>query len=337
VVTLNLLSSDLESPMKRCNLAKVVILTPSISLIFGFAMCLGTQAKTLRGDVVTMRNGDRLTGEVKGLNNGILFIETDYSSSNLSVDWNQVVSVKSSATYLITLATGAHVTGKLERVTGSDNQPKDVTIVGGNQELHVSSPDIVEVETQKPSFWRQLKGSVDAGVSFTSGNSQTTANTDANVTYSTPKWSATTAVGTSFSDQSKGTTTNRNDISFSGQKFLGRNAYFGGLLDFLHSTQQDLDLRTTLGGGYGRYWKRTGNTQLRWIGGIVYAQESFSTVKQSSDSNAEGLIGVAYDSYRFKVGEIHVQAFVFPGLSDYGRIRTTTTDKQFSLYVFVLG
>src|ERR1700720_2118783 len=70
---------DLESPMKRCDLARALILTPSISLIFGFAMCLGTHAKTLRGDVVTMKNGDRLTGELRGLNNGILFIETDYS------------------------------------------------------------------------------------------------------------------------------------------------------------------------------------------------------------------------------------------------------------------
>jgi hypothetical protein len=75
-----------------------------------------------------------------------------------------------------------------------------------------------------------------------------------------------------------------------------------------------------------KHWKRTANTQLRWIGGIVYTQESFSTVTQPSDSNAEGLIGVAYDSYRFKFGEIHMQEFVFPGLSDHGRIRSTTND-----------
>ncbi|HWO29894.1 MAG TPA: DUF481 domain-containing protein, partial [Candidatus Acidoferrum sp.] len=185
---------------------------------------------------------------------------------------------------------------------------------------------IVEIETQKASFWRQLTGSVDTGVSFTSGNSQATANTDVNVTYTTPKWAATAALGTSYGDQSGGTKTNRNDVTFSGERFFSRNAYVGGLLDFLHSSQQDLDLRTTLGGGYGRYWKRTGNTQLRWIGGIVYTQESFSTVTQPSDSNAEGLIGVAYDSYRFKFGEIHMQEFVFPGLSDHGRIRSTTND-----------
>jgi putative salt-induced outer membrane protein YdiY len=291
-----------------------------------FSTCHSAHAKKLRGDVVTMKNGDRLTGEVKGLDSGILSIETEYSSSNLTVDWNQVVAVRSTATYLITLASGVHVTGTLVRTPGSTEHPEDVTIVADNGALHVASPNVVEMQTQKPSFWRQLKGSVDAGVSFTSGNSQTTANTDLNVTYSTPKWSASAAVGTSFSEQSGGTRTNRNDISFGGQRFLSRNAYLGGLLDFLHSSQQDLDLRTTVGGGYGRYLKRTTNTEFRWLGGIVYTQESFATPTKQSDSNAEGLLGVAYDSYRFKMGEIHLQALTFPGLSDSGRIRATTNN-----------
>jgi hypothetical protein len=42
-------------------------------LTFVFLASLASQcaqAKKLRGDVVTMKNGDRLTGEVKGLNKG---------------------------------------------------------------------------------------------------------------------------------------------------------------------------------------------------------------------------------------------------------------------------
>jgi len=50
------------------------------------------------------------------------------------------------------------------------------------------------------------------------------------------------------------------------------------------------------------------------------------------------------DKYRFKFGEVHVQAYVFSGLSDSGRIRTTTnnslrvkTDEQFLLQYRILG
>jgi putative salt-induced outer membrane protein YdiY len=284
-------------------------------------------AKELRGDVVIMKNGDRFTGEVKALQSGVLYVDTKYVSSNIGLDWTQVREVQSKAMYLITLASGTHVTGRIERAPAGQEATEDVTIHTEGRDIRVQSENIVEIATQKSSIWRQLTGSLDAGVSYTSGNSQATATTNAIATYTTPKWSATGSLGTSFSNQSGGTKTNRNDAAFSGQRFFSRNSYLGGLVDLLHSSQQDLDLRTTAGGGYGRYWKRTGNTSLRWLGGVVYTKENFTTtVTSPSDSNAEGLFGVDYDSFRFKVGEVHVQVLVFPGLSDYGRIRTTTNN-----------
>ena len=295
-----------------------------VNLVLCFSISL--HASTLRGDVVVMKNGDRFTGEVKRLQSGVLYIETDYSPNNLQVEWAQVANVKSTARYLITLSNGEHVTGKLEKLAGTDPQGEDVTIENESAEVHVPPANVIDLATQKSSFWRQLTGSIDAGTSFTSGNSQIAVNTDMNATYATPKWVATGDLGTSFGNQSEGTKTNRNDASLAGQYFMGRNAYLGGLLDFLHSSQQDLDLRTTVGGGYGRYLKRTGTSQFRWLGGVVYTKEAYTSLTSASGSNAEGLIGLSYDSYRFKVGEIHLQALCFPGLSDAGRVRATTNN-----------
>ncbi len=283
-------------------------------------------AKVLRGDVVTMKNGDRFTGEVKRLQSGVLYIETDYSSSNLAVDWAQVQNVKSTAKYLITLSNGRHVTGQLERLPGTGETGDNVTILSEAQTLSIPPPDVVEIASQKSSWWRQLQGNIDAGTSFTSGNSQVAVNTDINAAYNTPRWAANASLGTSFGNQDGGTKTNRDDLSFSGEKYLGRNAYVGALVDFLHSSQQDLNLRTTAGGGYGRFIKRTGTTDLRWLTGVAYTQENFSTMGQPSNSNVEGLLGASYDSYRFKLGEFHAQVMVFPGITDHGRVRLTTTN-----------
>jgi hypothetical protein len=282
--------------------------------------------KTLRGDVVTMKNGDRFTGEVKRLQSGVLYIETDYASSNLAVEWSQVQNVKSTAMYLITLSTGKHITGQLERLPGSGTVGDNVTILSGSNNTSVPPQQVIEIAPQKSSWWRQLQGSLDVGTSFTSGNGQLSVETDASVSYTTPGWAAGAALGTSLSDQDAGTKTNRDDLSLSYEKYLNRNSYVGAITDFLHSSQQDLNLRTTIGGGYGRFLKRTGTTDLRWIAGAVYTQESFSTLNQPSDSNAEGLLGLSYDSYRFKLGEIHSQILVFPGISDYGRVRVTATN-----------
>jgi len=300
-----------------------------IFAILGLFLCFcpRSRAKDLRGDIVTMKNGDRFTGQVKRLQSGVLYIETDYTSSNIGVDWAQVRRVQSKAMYMITLASGVHVTGRIERTTGGEKETGDVTIQTETESINLQSSTIVEISSQKSAFWRQLQGSMDAGISYTSGNSQATATSDLTATYATRKWATTAALNTSYNNQSGGTKTNRDDASLSGERFFSRNSYVGGLLDFLHSSQQDLDLRTTVGGGYGRYWMRTGTTDFRWLGGVVYAREAFTTATgQPKDSNAEALIGVSFDSYRFKVGEVHSQLLVFPGLSDFGRIRTTTNN-----------
>jgi len=305
----------------------VVIRIVAVAILF---LAIHPQArgagKPLRGDVVTMKNGDRFTGEVKRLQSGVLYIETSYSSDNLAVEWSQVQSMKSTAMYLITLANGRHVSGMLERLPDTETTEASVSIVNGDQKITVTPPQVIEASTQKSSWWRQLQGSIDSGSSFTSGNGQVSIENDATVSYTDPGWSVGATLGTSFSAQDQGARTNRDDLSFSYEKYLNRNSYVGALSDFLHSSQQDLQLRSTFGGGYGRFWKRTGTTNFRWIVGAVYTQEKFTTPTQPSDSNAEGLLGVSYDLYHFKVGEIHSEVLFFPGISDYGRIRMTTTN-----------
>src|SRR5271155_912257 len=82
------------------------------------AMCCLFASKPVRAkrkDIVIMNNGDRFTGEVKSLQNGVLYVETDYVADKIGVDWAQVQSVNSSAVYQITLVNGVHMTGKIKR------------------------------------------------------------------------------------------------------------------------------------------------------------------------------------------------------------------------------
>ncbi|MFZ3329951.1 MAG: DUF481 domain-containing protein, partial [Candidatus Acidiferrales bacterium] len=109
--------------------------------------------------------------------------------------------------------------------------------------------------------------------------------------------------------------------------YLNRNSYLIALSDFLHSSRQDLILRTTLGAGYGRYLKRTTNSNLSWLAGVVFVNESFDTsAGQPSAQSAEALVGLEYSMIRFDVGEFDSQLLTFPGLSDTGRVRLTTNN-----------
>jgi putative salt-induced outer membrane protein YdiY len=268
-----------------------------------------------------------LTGQVKRLENGLLYIETDYVSGNIGLDWNQVQSVESTATYRIVLNDGRRLEGKIEKHTVDKEKKEDFVIREATEEEEVPSAEIFSLDTKKPTFWRELQGAIDLGYSFTSGNSQSSLNVDTSAAYQTPKWKAATSFDSTFSGQSGASSTNREDLQTTLTRFLNRNSFVLGLSDFLHSSRQDLNLRATLAGGYGRFLKRTTSSSLAWVAGIDYIHESFDTAAgQPSGQSAEAVVGLQYSYVRFNFGEFNSQLLTFPGLSDAGRFRITTNN-----------
>jgi putative salt-induced outer membrane protein YdiY len=298
-----------------------------ISLVLTFvvitAPCL---AKVKRHDTVIMKNGDRLTGEIKKLEQGVLYIETDYFSGSVGVDWLQVDKVESKATFQIVLNDGQRISGSISKeavsVPGEDFKVHAPT--GG---VPVSSVDVVQIESRKQTFWRQLKGSIDFGYNFTSGNNQSSLNTPASAVYPAERWAVGTSYNVSFSGQTGGTTTNLFESQTFADRFLNRNSFVIGLGDFLHSSQQDLSLRTTLGGGYGRYLKRSNQNSLRWLVGADYTKGNYQAgLSQPTQNNLELLLGAEYQLFHFDRYTLQSQFLLFPGLSDFGRVRFTTND-----------
>jgi putative salt-induced outer membrane protein YdiY len=307
-----------------------ILAFPSISRLFFVTLLLlfiCCPARARRKDVVVMNNGDHFTGEVKRLKNGLLMVETDYVTGPIALDWNQVESVQSTATFQIVLNNGKRLVGTFEKVSGDKTKEQDFLIREATEETQVPSISIAKIDSHKPTFWRQLQGSIDFGYSFTSGNSQSTFNADTSAAYRTAAWEAATSFDSTFGGQAGAPKTNREDLQATFAKFLNRNSYVIALSDFLHSSQQDLDLRTTLGGAYGRYLKRTTNSNFSWLGGIVYIHESFDTiVGQPTNQNMEAVVGLQYNLVRFNFGEFDSQVLAFPGLTDAGRVRLTTNN-----------
>jgi putative salt-induced outer membrane protein YdiY len=297
---------------------------PCFLHLIGASACFG---KVKRHDTVIMNNGDRFTGEVNKLEQGILYIETDYFSGSVGIDWQQVEKIESTATYQITLSGGKRLTGTISKVEAAAAPNGDFEVHAPGGDVPTSSAEVVEISSQKQTFWRQLKGSIDLGYNFTSGNNQSSLSTDANAVYAAQRWAAGASYTASYNGQTSGTNTNLFETQLFGERFLNRNSFVLGLSDFLHSSQQDLQLRTTLGGGYGRYLKRTNRNELRWLFGVDYSQASYqSGMLQPVQKNAELLLGVQYQLFEFDRYTLNSQTLVFPGLSDVGRLRFTTNN-----------
>src|SRR6202020_2721832 len=98
---------------------------------------------------------------------GLLYVETPYVSGNIGLDWTQVKTVESNATYQIVLNNGQRYVGRLAKDSGSKEETADFLIHEATEDVRVSSAELASIDTQKASFWSQLQGSMDLGYSFT--------------------------------------------------------------------------------------------------------------------------------------------------------------------------
>ena len=76
--------------------------------IFLCCVCLLTRPlfARLSTDVIVMKNGDHLTGEIKGLNAGVLYVSMKYILGTSSVQWSEVARLESKQLFIVKTTDG---------------------------------------------------------------------------------------------------------------------------------------------------------------------------------------------------------------------------------------
>ena len=279
-----------------------------------------------KDDVVIMKNGDKFTGEIKGLQFGELMFKSDYMKDSVHLDWERVADLESKDTYIVTLSDGRRVTGTVSRKMIQAEDKQEFEISSADSIVEIAPPDVITINQREASFWNQLTGSIDYGFGFTSGNNSTNSSLGANVAFNTTKNSIALATSSQFDSQKNAKNTNRFTFDSQYGRTITTNWIAAGLFSMLKSNQQDLELRSTYGGGLGRRLIQTDKTTLLAIGGAAYSHESYFPQPNTEPvvNNVEALLGLKFSTFRFKTLNINSQAFLFPSLTDAGRFRFTS-------------
>lgn len=80
------------------------------------------------------------------------FVETEYVSGNIGLDWDQVQSVQTTATYRIVPNNGKRLDGKIEKESSAKAKAADFLIREATEEVAVPSASVATIETKKPTF-----------------------------------------------------------------------------------------------------------------------------------------------------------------------------------------
>lgn len=279
-----------------------------------------------KDDVVVMANGDKFTGEIKALQFGELVFKSDYMKDSVYLDWKKVKVLESKDTFIVSLSDGTRATGLIGEAITSGETSKDFKIVAEGETVQVSPSEVVTIGQREESFWNQLTGSISYGFDFASGNNSTNSSLAADVAFRTAKNSVQLAGSSQFDSQSNAKNTNRLTFDSQYARMLTNHWLAAGLFSLLKSNQQDLNLRSTYGGGIGRKLVQTDRTSLMVLGGMAFSHESYNSQPgtEAVRNNAESLFGVTFSTFRFKTLNLNSQTLLFPSLSEAGRLRLSS-------------
>jgi putative salt-induced outer membrane protein YdiY len=283
----------------------------------------------LFADQIVLKNGDRLTGSIEKSDDKSLLIKTEFAGE-VTVDWDAVQEINSSAPLHVSLSNGQTVVGT---VTTSDGNLAVATTNNGTVTEPKASVTKLMSEAGQAEYEKSLhpgllegwQGGVNVGFGLTRGNSETK-----NLAL------AFTAARTGFHDKlslytnsiyatndtpgaTPSTTANsvqggiRYDHDFTPRVF----GYVGA--DFQTDALQTLDLRSVLGGGVGLHVIKNDRTTFDLLAGLDYTREKYTALP--SRSFAALSVG---EELSHKIGMNTVlkeKLYIFPNLNDTGEYR----------------
>lgn len=271
-------------------------------------------------DVVILLNGDRITGEVKGMQQGQLEFKTD-AAGTLFIEWDKIASLKTDQYLQVELENGL-------RLGGNVPQPgEDQTLrLAGDEVSQAQEAAFAEIVRLDPiehgKILKRLDGYVTAGYNFTKANElqQLTFTGGLNARSELHEWSLDGS--STVTSQEGNDDASRYSIEAWWRRFLQERWFLQGFGGFESNDELALDLRTIVGGAYGRYLVQTQKQEWSTYAGLAYTRESYQGEDQQD--SAEAVLGTQYSFFRYDEPEASLDATlnVYPSLSEGGRVRS---------------
>jgi hypothetical protein len=265
-------------------------------------------------DVVTTLTGAKIEGEIKKVEKDVLTIETAYSDADFKIEWDQVASLASDRQFLVETFDGKRLSGTLQADPAA---PKAVRV--GNDSVPLA--DVSAIVTYERSFWSRFDAGFDFGYSMTQANSATQLTLGGNLLYRDKQIVDTALANVFKSTQSNAPDTQRWDFGNDFKYLFGARWYANTTQDFMNSDEQKLDLRTTIGGGGGRYLLRSASQHLALGGGLAWTNEKYTDPAVPTKDSAEAYIGTEFMTEKMKFADLVTRFTYYPSLTIDDRYR----------------
>jgi hypothetical protein len=270
-------------------------------------------------DTLFLQQGDRITGEVKSLENNYLRLST-HDVGTVKVEWNKIDSVKILNSMRIELVDGRIIYGKLltAGIVGScyiwrrEGDPLLVKLIR-----------IVALSPVEEKFVDRLNGTISTGFSYVKASDIAQLNFNGSIEYLARKNHGELFYdGIITQDSLKTSQNHKGGATFI--RILPKKWFLITAFSLESNTEQELDLRSNWAMGGGKSLIRTNFTNFHLAGGAQFNRE---TSKGEEQFNIEGIVETNYSVFIYDDPEVsfELKVDVIPSFTNIGRVRSNIT------------
>jgi hypothetical protein len=291
---------------------------PALPVFLLSLLCLlmAAPAFAAKTDIVVLTNGDKVTGEIKRLEAGLLEFSTD-TMGTVNIEWRFIRQIISGKTQSVETTGGRRLVGRMQK----PEEGEGLLLESVRGSIELAPEDVVAVWPVEATFWDRADLDVSAGYDYARSTNISNFNLSADFRHRTEDRVTDFVMRANVNTQQSGKDQRRAELSGQHSKLLPNLRYRTWFAKVETNEALGVNLRVYGGGGIGKYLVKTNNSQWQVTAGLLATHEK---PDEGDDSNnVEALGNLRYRYFRFADPERSVDTTltIFPSVTDLGRVR----------------
>jgi hypothetical protein len=268
-------------------------------------------------DVVVLKNGDRITGKVKALEQGRLKYETD-NVGTIYVEWEDIASLTAARIFEFETIGGDLYHGSIE----PGPEPGTFTIAEGAESRTMRFDELVRVVEVSSGWLEGIDGNLSLGLSYVRATELGQLSLSGYAVQRLLAVEKELTLSATFTRQPEQDDSERFSTLYTRRSFLAHRKYWWANVGVSSNSEIGLDARGQVGAGFGMSFVQTYASRFMGFAGLALSREN-PTGDDPSETDLEGVLGVGYRvaTYDFPKTKINVGLTVYPGLKPSGNAR----------------
>jgi len=274
-------------------------------------------------DLIFLKNGDRVTGEIKELSYGKVRLSTD-DMGTIYIEWDKIERLISDKIFEVELQFGSVYYGTL----GVTADKRKMAVIGDTLTYDLYRAFVVSIRPIKDTFLQRLDGSISLEFNLTKTTGVKQLILGGNIMYQARIWSQSVTFNSQVTSQPEKDMSRRGDLNYQAIRHLEKRWFGAGILALEQNTELGIDLRASIGAGGGRRLIQTNNTLL-WTAALLSGTRESIRDSSGVKYNLELPVKSLYRVFVFDdpKTDITINLGIFPNLTTLGRIRMELDSK----------